>query len=174
MKRLLIVVDFQRDFVDGSLGFEKAQELDQRIASKIKEYKNNKDQVIFTFDTHYEDYLNTIEGKYLPIKHCIKETLGHDLYGEVSKLKDDEDLCFEKNTFPSLDLANYLVDKKYKSVELCGLVSNICVLSNVVMVKSALPNIEIYVDKRLTKSFDDDLNDACFKILKGLHVNVVE
>ena len=174
MKRLLIVVDFQNDFVSGSLGFESAKELDQLISERIKEYKANGDQVIYTFDTHHEDYLNTVEGKYLPVKHCIKGSEGHALYNEVAKLKEDDDVCFEKETFPSLDLANYLSNKNYKSVELCGLVSNICVLSNVVMVKSALPNVEIYVDKKLTKSFDEELNEACFKILKGLHVNVVE
>lgn len=174
MKRLLIVVDFQNDFVSGSLGFEQAKELDERIAKRIQEYKENNDQVIFTYDTHEEDYLDTIEGKYLPVKHCIKGSVGHKLYGQVATLKEESDLCFEKKTFPSLDLANYLANKNYKSVELCGLVSNICVLSNVVMVKSSLPNVEIYVDKNLTKSFDEELNEACFKILKGLHINVIE
>lgn len=81
---------------------------------------------------------------------------------------------FEKPTFPSLELANYLKDKNYDEVELCGLVSNICVLTNVVMVKSALPNAHIIVDKRLTASFDEDLNNKTFDILKGIYVECKE
>ena len=153
--KLLIVVDYQNDFVNGSLGFKKAEELEQRIVQKIKEYDN----VIFTLDTHYDNYFDTLEGKKLPVKHCIKDTDGHKLYGEVSKYLDKAIKVFEKPTFPSLELANYLVGKGYDEVEICGLVSNICVLSNVVMVKAALPNARIIVNKNLTASFDEKDDD---------------
>ena len=83
MKKLLIVVDFQKDFVDGSLGFEKAVVLDDLIYNKILEFKNNNDDIIYTFDTHDDDYFETMEGKKLPILHCVKGDLGHDLYGKV-------------------------------------------------------------------------------------------
>ena len=173
MKKLLIVVDFQNDFVDGSLGFEKAVELDDLIYNKILEYKNNNDDVIYTFDTHDDDYMDTVEGKHLPILHCLKGEYGHELYGKVKTLFDKEkDVYFEKPTFPSLELANYLKNKDYKEIELCGLVSNICVLSNVIMVKAALPNSTIIVDKTLTNSFDEILNDYTFEILKGIQVEV--
>lgn len=173
MKKLLIVVDFQKDFVDGSLGFEKAVKLDDLIYNKILEYKNNNDDIIYTFDTHDDDYFETMEGKKLPILHCQKGDLGHQLYGKVKDLFDKEkDIYFEKPTFPSLELANYLKDKDYTDVEVCGLVSNICVLTNVVMVKAALPNASIVVDKSLTDSFDEILNEYTFEILKGIHVNV--
>ena len=162
MKKLLIVVDFQKDFVDGSLGFEKAVKLDDLIYNKILEYKNNNDDIIYTFDTHDDDYFETMEGKKLPILHCQKGDLGHQLYGKVKDLFDKEkDIYFEKPTFPSLELANYLKDKDYTDVEVCGLVSNICVLTNVVMVKAALPNASIVVDKSLTDSFDEILNEIC-------------
>ena len=173
MKKLLIVVDYQNDFVSGSLGFEKAKELDKLIYNRIKEYKENNDQVIFTFDTHYENYMDTVEGKHLPVKHCLKGSVGHKLYGKVATLFDEYDISFEKTTFPSLELAKYLENKEYQSVELCGLVSNICVLSNVIMVRSALPNVEIYVDKNLTMSFDENMNEYFLKILEGLHINVI-
>ena len=173
MKKLLIVVDFQNDFVDGSLGFEKAVELDSLIYDKIKQFKDNNEDVIFTFDTHDDDYFETMEGKKLPILHCQKGDLGHQLYGKVKELFDkDKDVYFEKPTFPSLDLANYLKDKEYQEIEICGLVSNICVLSNAVMVKAALPNAEIIVDKNLTSSFDEILNEYTFEVLKGLHIKV--
>lgn len=173
MKKLLIVVDYQNDFVDGTLGFPGAENLDNLIYQKIFEHKFSGNDVVFTFDTHYDNYLTTEEGKNLPVKHCIKGTNGHQLYGKVGSIFDPSlDLYFEKETFPSLDLANYLKDKDYEEVELCGLVSNICVLSNVIMVKSALPNAHIIVDHNLTSSFDQELNDATMKILKGIHVEV--
>ena len=174
MKKLLIVVDYQNDFVDGALGFEGANILDDVIANKIKQYKNDNNDVIFTFDTHTAEYMETEEGFNLPVKHCIKGTFGHELYGKVKELFDkDKDVYFEKPTFPSLELANYLVDKDYKEIEVCGLVSNICVLSNVVMIKSALPNAKIFVDKKATDSFDKKLNEYTFEILKGIHVNII-
>ncbi len=173
MKKLLIVVDYQNDFVDGALGFSGAEKLDNLIYQKIFEHKFSGNDVIFTLDTHHDDYLLTEEGRNLPVKHCLKGTKGHALYGKVGSIFDPTlDLYFEKETFPSLDLANYLKDKDYEEVELCGLVSNICVLSNVVMVKSALPNAHIIVDHNLTSSFDQELNDATMKILKGIHVEV--
>ncbi len=173
MKKLLIVVDYQNDFVDGSLGFSGAEALDNRIYQKIFEHKFGGNDVIYTFDTHDINYSKTEEGKNLPVEHCIKGTNGHNLYGKVGSIFDPTlDLYFEKPTFPSLDLANYLKDKDYQEVELCGLVSNICVLSNVIMVKAALPNAHIIVDHKLTSSFDQKLNEETFDILKGIHVEV--
>lgn len=172
MKKLLLVVDFQNDFVTGSLGFSGAEKLEEVIVQKINEYKNNGDDVIFTLDTHDEDYPETVEGRYLPVKHCIKGSVGHDFYGQVKDLTFDS-LVFEKPTFPSLELANYLKDKDYGVVEVCGLVSNICVLSNAIMVKSALPNVEIIVDAKATASNDPELNEKCFDIMTGLHIQVL-
>lgn len=168
--KLLIIIDYQNDFVDGSLGFPKAKELDERIVERIKQY----DDIIFTMDTHDENYLTTLEGKNLPVKHCIKGTKGWEVYGKTSECVSKAIKVFEKPTFPSLELANYLKDKNYDEVELCGLVSNICVLTNVVMVKSALPNAHIIVDKSLTASFDEDLNNKTFDILKGIYVECKE
>lgn len=93
MKRLLIVVDYQNDFVCGSLGFDKAKEFEKGILEKIAEYQN--DEIIYTLDTHFDDYLTTAEGKSLPVPHCIKGTVGHKLYGGLADaLKGN--LCFEK------------------------------------------------------------------------------
>lgn len=171
--KLLVVVDFQKDFVDGALGFENAVILDERIAEKIKTYHENNDQVIFTVDTHQSNYLNTFEGKHLPVAHCVKNTDGHKLYGKAALEAKDDDLRFEKNTFPSLDLANYLKGKVYESVELVGLVSHICVLSNAVMIKSALPETEIIVDSDYTDSFDKSLQEKCLDIMEGLQMTVL-
>lgn len=173
MKKLLIVVDYQKDFVDGTLGFPGAELLDNLIYQKIFAHKFSGNDVIYTFDTHQVDYLSTEEGRNLPVEHCIKQTPGHELYGKVGSLFDPTlDIYFEKPTFPSLELANYLRNHPYDEVEVCGLVSNICVLSNVIMVKAALPNAHIIVDHQLTASFDEKLNQETFDVLKGIHVEV--
>lgn len=172
MSKVLIVVDFQNDFVNGSLGFEGADLLEDLIFNKVRECRSDKYDVIFTLDTHCDNYLDTLEGENIPIKHCIKGTNGHKLYGKLECEVLSVDKVFEKDTFPSLKMAKYLETTSYEEVELCGLVSNICVLSNVVMVRSALPNCKIVVDYNLTKSFDLELNDKTFDILKGLGVEV--
>ena len=105
MKKLLIVVDFQNDFVSGSLGFDGAAVLDEKICAKIDEYKN--DEIIYTLDTHYDGYMETQEGKKLPVPHCIKGSEGHALYGRAGKLLAGKK-HFEKNTFPSLELGKFL------------------------------------------------------------------
>ena len=86
MNKLLIVVDFQNDFVDGALGFDDASKLEDKICDRIKKAREDNEQIIFTFDTHEENYLNTQEGKFLPVEHCIKGSNGHKLYGKVAEL----------------------------------------------------------------------------------------
>ena len=85
MKRVLVVVDYQKDFVDGALGFEKAKEIEEGIYEKVNSYLSKGDKVVFTYDTHTEDYLATREGKNLPVTHCILNTEGHELYGKLSE-----------------------------------------------------------------------------------------
>ena len=172
MKKLLVVVDYQNDFVDGALGFKGAELLADTIKEKIENYLNNNNDVIFTLDTHNEKYMDTHEGKNLPVIHCVKGSEGWKVNKKVDYL-DKAIKVFEKPTFPSLDLANYLKDSDYEEVELCGLVSNICVISNAVMVKSALPNANIFIDAKATDSFDSVLQDKCFDVLEGLHIKVI-
>ena len=172
MKKLLVVVDYQNDFVDGALGFKGAELLADTIKEKIENYLNSNNDVIFTLDTHNEKYMDTHEGKNLPVIHCVKGSEGWKINKKVDYL-DKAIKVFEKPTFPSLDLANYLKDSDYEEVELCGLVSNICVISNAVMVKSALPNANIFIDAKATDSFDRVLQDKCFDVLEGLHIKVI-
>ncbi len=172
MKKCLIVVDYQNDFIDGALGFEGAETIKDAIISKIQQFRKEGNDVIFTRDTHTENYLDTEEGKNLPVIHCVEGTLGHQIDQDVYKLKQSKDQEFIKYTFPSLELGTYLHTKDYEVVELCGLVSNICVLSNAVIAKSALPNAHIVVDNLATKSFDPDLHEKAMDVLVGLHVEV--
>lgn len=173
MKRLLIVIDYQNDFVNGSLGFLKAQELENHIVKLIKEYQNNGDDIIYTLDTHYDNYLETYEGKNLPVTHCIKGSKGWELYGQTKELLKNAK-GYEKNTFPSLQLANDLVDKEYQDVTLVGVVSHICVISNAIMVKSALPNTPIRIDLRGTASADEETHQKSIDVLKSLQFEIIE
>lgn len=174
VKELLIVVDYQKDFVDGALGFAGAEALDDLIAQRIAQVRAGGGDVIFTMDTHGADYADTMEGKKLPVAHCLKDTPGWQLYGQVGASLLPGDPVFEKETFPSLDLADWLRERDYDAVELCGLVSHICVLSNAVMVKAALPNAAITVDARLTASYDPALHQKALDVLEGIHITVTD
>ena len=174
MKRLLIVVDCQKDFIDGALGFEGADKIIPGIIERIAEYKAAGDEVVYTMDTHTPDYMNTQEGRNLPVVHCVK---GSDGYKLDKALEEPLSGCrgFDKPTFGSLDLANYIASNasEYSSIEVCGLVSNICVVSNAVIAKAAAPEAEIIVDSKLTASFDPKLHQATMDVLKGLQVTVL-
>lgn len=172
MKRLLVVIDFQNDFVCGSLGFEKAKELEKVILEKINEYKN--DDIIFTLDTHEDDYLNTIEGEHLPIKHCIKGTSGHEIYGKIKEISKNYP-CIEKETFASKELLHFIENKPftYESIEICGLVSDICVISNAIIAKAASSKSKILVDKKATSSANLQMQEMVFKVMQNLHIEVI-
>ena len=173
VKKLLIVVDYQKDFVDGALGFPKAVELEEGIYNKIKAYKDSSQEVIFTFDTHTEDYITTQEGRKLPLPHCFKGSEGWKLYGRVAELLEEGDKCFEKPAFGSLELGKYLSQSSYSSIELVGLVSNICVISNAIIAKAAIPEAEVVVDAACTASFDEVLNEKTLDVLEGLQIKVI-
>lgn len=173
MKKLLIVVDYQNDFVSGSLGFPKARALEEHIVDLIKEFQQNHDDIIYTMDTHQDNYLQTYEGKHLSIEHCIENTDGWQLYGQVRQLLEPYP-CYKKETFPSLDLANDLKNKSYESVTLVGVVSHICVLSNAIMVKSALPQTPIRIDLKGCGSSDEDTHAKSIDVMKSLQIEVIE
>ncbi|MEE8722275.1 MAG: isochorismatase family cysteine hydrolase [Eggerthellaceae bacterium] len=183
MKRLLIVVDYQNDFVDGALGFPGAEKLDQPIAEKISEYRTAGDIIAFTFDTHHKDYLETQEGKNLPIVHCVEGTRGHDLYGETALMLHDSDEVYYKPTFGSSDLFERLTKaqnvsealnkRPFESIELVGLVSNMCVLANAVIARTACPDVPIIVDAHCTAGPDPAMTERAFDIMEGLQINVV-
>ncbi|MDF1495237.1 cysteine hydrolase family protein [Caproiciproducens sp. CPB-2] len=173
MKKALIVVDYQKDFVNGSLGFPKAETLDEAIAAKIREYRSSGGDIIVTLDTHAENYLETQEGKNLPVVHCVRGTGGWDLFGETAKQIRETDRNFEKGTFGSLALAEYLKEQGYEQVELVGVVSNICVISNAVLAKAALPESLIVVDAACTGSSDDAMNEKALDVMDGLQIKII-
>ncbi len=173
MKKLLIVIDYQKDFVNGALGFEGASSVEAAICKKIESYRKEEQEVVYTLDTHDEDYLNTPEGKNLPVPHCFVGTEGWQLEGKVAKALTTQDVVFIKPTFGSLELGNYLKENGYEQVELCGLVSYICVFSNAVIAKAALPYSHIIVDALACNGPDKEMEAKAYDILENLHITVL-
>ena len=130
MKKLLVVVDMQKDFIDGSLGTKEAVAIVQNVAAKIRAYQDAGQEVVFTYDTHSENYLDTQEGKKLPVVHCIKGTPGWEL---DEALQEFEGKKFEKPTFGSTELGNWAKEQQFSGIELIGLCTDICVISNALL-----------------------------------------
>ena len=173
MKRLLVVVDYQNDFVDGALGFKGAELIAPNIAKLIKEFRQNNDEVVFTYDTHNEDYLNTVEGKNLPVPHCLKGSSGWQFYPGVNELIGDAKV-FEKPGFGSKELGHYIESQDFDEIYFCGLVSDICVFCNAIIAKaSASPYTKIKIVRDATSSFDLDMQEKSFDVLKHLHIEII-
>lgn len=178
MKKLLVVVDYQKDFVDGALGFKKAETLEEGIYNKVKSYLNNGDKVLFTYDTHYENYLETREGKSLPFPHCIINTEGHNLYGKLMEFKDSKNTFhYNKESFgiapkDMIGLSKE-IGEDLDEIELVGVVTNICVISNVVTFQSQYINTNLIVDGTLCASFDESLHEKALDVIESLTVKVI-
>ncbi len=172
MKKLLLVVDYQNDFVSGALGFKRAEELEEPIAKKIIEYRSAGNDVAFTLDTHGENYMDTREGAGLPIPHCIKGSDGWELYGRIKSLAEKSDKFFLKPCFGSAELFEYLKNSRYDEIELVGVVTNICVISNAVLAKTALPEAIISVDSACTASGDEALCEQALNVMRSMQINI--
>lgn len=174
MERYLFVIDYQNDFVDGALGFPGAEKLDGKIAEKVRSY--GKGHVLFTRDTHYDNYLDTREGRKLPVTHCLKDTKGWQVYGETAKaLAEVEAPGIDKRAF-GMDVTDpataAVLPERADEIELVGLVSNICVVSNAVVLQSRYPEATITVDAACTDSFDKALHEKVLDVLEGFQVKV--
>ena len=169
MKKALVVVDFQNDFIDGTLGFDKAKMLKSEILRLVSEFEGD---LIFTFDTHGKDYLSTKEGRNLPVPHCIKGENGWQMSAEFTPFLQRAKI-FEKGSFGSLDLATFLRGQNYSQVEFCGLVSHICVFHNIILAFNALPNARLILHQNATASFDEALQNHAFELLKAFWVEFV-
>ena len=173
MQRLLVVVDYQNDFVDGALGFKGADKIAPRIVELIKEFRANNDEVVFTYDTHDENYMKTNEGNYLPVPHCIKGSQGWELHPSIKDLVGSSKV-FIKHDFGSKELGHYIEQANFDEIYLCGLVSDICVFSNAIIAKSsASPYAKIKIVRDATSSFDLDMQEKAFDVLKHLHMEII-
>lgn len=159
---VLVVVDMQNDFIDGALGTKEAEAIVPKVVDKIKSFQG---LILATRDTHEEDYLSTQEGKKLPVKHCIRGSVGWELREEIAELIKEEPV--DKPTFGSRELAERLYElnktEHIESITLIGLCTDICVISNALLLKAFLPEVPIAVDKNCcagvtVKSHDEALN----------------
>ena len=172
MKKLLIVVDMQNDFITGSLGSPQAELILPNVKAKIETYKQNKDKIIFTRDTHYDNYLKTQEGKYLPITHCICGTEGHSISSNLNTVDCE---VFDKPSFGSLDLAKQIAEthEAYDEIELCGLCTDICVVSNAIILKAQLPETKITVDATCCAGVTEESHKAALLTMKMCQINII-
>lgn len=142
--KALIVVDMQNDFIDGALGTKEAVAITDNVVKKVAEYRKENMPVIFTRDTHYENYMNTQEGRNLPVPHCIKGTKGWEI---TDKLCTEGSVIIDKPTFGSTELGGYVKTIEcLDEIELVGLCTDICVISNALLIKANLPEIKVSVD----------------------------
>ncbi len=169
MKRLLVVVDMQKDFIDGSLGTEEARAIVPGVREKVVKCQAEGWDVAFTLDTHEENYLDTQEGKKLPVPHCIVDTDGWELCEELGDFKGR---YFEKNTFGSMALAEWAAGKGYEEVELAGLCTDICVISNALLLKAALPEARIRVDAKCCAGVTPESHKNALEAMKMCQVEI--
>lgn len=195
---ILVVIDMQNDFIDGSLGTEEARAIVPNVRSKILKYMEEKKPIIFTQDTHLRNYLDeTLEGKYLPIEHCIKETEGWKLSDKVITRSEiieilyymnqeigsegyfnTNDFIFEKGTFGTLEISSiiamlYFTTEKNPSIEICGLCTDICVVTNALILREQYPNNEIICDATCCAGTTPEKHRSALDVMKSCQIKVV-
>lgn len=166
MKKTLIVVDMQKDFIDGSLGTKEAVAIVENVKRKIAEYQKNGDEIIFTRDTHQADYLKTNEGRHLPVEHCIQGTEGWKIWEGLEVLGA---IYIDKPTFGYLDWKDYNLEE----VELVGLCTDICVVSNALIIKAVYPEIKVVVDASCCAGVTPQSHAAALTTMKMCQVEVI-
>lgn len=174
MKKFLIVVDIQNDFVDKALGTPEAVSIIDNAVSKIKNFNG---EIFVTYDTHYENYLDTAEGKKLPVPHCIKGTDGWQLNSKIADaLADKAYTSVEKVTFGSVDLPQLIrqsAGNEDFTIELIGLCTDICVVSNALLLKANFPECEITVDASCCAGVTPETHKSALDIMKCCQINII-
>ncbi len=171
--RVLAVIDMQRDFIDGVLGTKEAKAILPAVMKKIEEYRKRGDEVIFTRDTHNEDYLESREGKKLPVPHCIRGTEGWEIWPEIDT---EGSIIIDKPSFGSPELAETIAEKNsaapLEEVEIIGLCTDICVISNAVMIKNILPETEVSVDSSCCAGVMPETHDNALKAMSMCQIDI--
>ncbi len=164
--KTLIVIDMQNDFIDGSLGTREATMILENVGEKIAEYRKNGHRIIFTRDTHEENYLDTPDGKKLPVKHCIKGTDGWQI---ADGLASKGDLIIDKPSFGYTGWGKM----NFTEVELVGLCTDICVVSNALILKALFPDAEIKVDSSCCAGVTPDTHKAALETMKMCQIEIL-
>lgn len=173
MRKLLIVIDMQNDFVDAALGTNEAVAIVDAVKEKIRSY--DPADVIATMDTHGEDYLSTQEGKNLPVEHCIKGTEGWQIRRDIAELLTEAKI-YEKPTFGSVKLASDLAalsEKEDIEIEIIGLCTDICVISNALLLKAMMPEVSISVDASCCAGVTPEKHLAALEAMRSCQIHVI-
>lgn len=171
MKKVLVIVDMQNDFVSGSLGTEEAKAIVPGVLEKVKDAKEEETDIIFTRDTHADGYLETQEGKKLPVVHCIQGSAGWEIIDCLRPYANDTRVI-DKPSFGSMELAQLVVEKGYTDVELIGLCTDICVVSNALLIKAAAPEARVRVDASCCAGVTPESHEAALKTMGMCQVEV--
>lgn len=169
-QKVLVVIDMQNDFITGSLGTPEAQAVVKKVKAKIKQALKQKDTVLFTRDTHGEDYMRTQEGEKLPVPHCIRYTSGWEI---EQSLQVPSAQVFDKNTFGSLDLTHHLLMNACTEVELVGVCTDICVVSNALLIKAYLPETIVRVDSSCCAGTTPDNHQKALDVMRQCQVEII-
>ena len=166
--KILIVVDMQNDFISGSLGSTLAEAIVPSVVEKVKNYDG---KVIFTRDTHFSDYMNTQEGRKLPVEHCVKDTAGWEICNE---LKPYAETVIDKITFGSVELPSVIKNfgEEIEEIELCGLCTDICVISNAMILKAAFPEVKISVDGKCCAGVSEESHQTALDAMRAVQIEI--
>lgn len=176
MSKYLVVVDMQKDFIDGSLGSAEAQAILPKVIDKIKNFPGT---VVYTRDTHGEDYLETLEGKKLPVVHCVRDTEGWKFQEDIQELVTaNRSLVFDKETFGSIQMAGCLqgIDRMapIDEVIVVGLCTDICVMANATLIRTAMPNTPVRVDASCCAGSTPQAHRCALEAMKSLQIDIDE
>lgn len=177
MGNLLVVVDMQKDFIDGALGTKEAVAIVPNVVRKIKEFQQAGDKIIFTKDTHFENYMETQEGRNLPVMHCIKGTDGHEICEEIKAVINPEEYTvYEKLTFGSSEFAQDLKEGVYddaESITLIGLCTDICVISNAMLCKTFLTETPVYIAADCCAGVTPESHENALRAMEMCQIKIV-
>ena len=179
---VLIVVDMQRDFITGALGSAEAAAIVPAVCARIRQAHEAGTRVLFTLDTHEADYLDTREGRLLPVPHCIRGTEGWALHPDIARACAPGMISFEKPTFGSVQLSHYVArlageqgasDGRGMTIELCGVCTDICVVSNALLIKAALPEADLVVNSSLCAGVTPQKHEAALETMRSCQICVL-
>ena len=169
--RVLLVIDMQNDFINGALGTKEAEAIVSNVNEKIATYRSSGDVVVFTRDTHYDNYLETAEGKKLPVPHCIEGTDGWQITSKITVLENET--VFNKTSFGCIELADYMKWVKPSSIEFVGLCTDICVISNAMIMKARFPEMPISVDSACCAGVTPESHENALKAMAMCQIDVL-
>ena len=172
MRKILVVIDMQNDFIDGALGTKEAEAIVENVKAKIRSYDPR--DVIATRDTHEANYLETQEGKYLPVEHCIRGTEGWEVRPDIAELLTEAQV-YDKPTFGSTRLAEdlaALAAREELEIELVGLCTDICVVSNALLLKASMPEVRISVDPACCAGVTPESHEAALRTMASCQIQI--